>query len=264
MATGPLEGASVLITRPEGRGADLVRKIATAGGEAIRFPVLEIELCPSRDLLAPDGLALNRFALAIFVSVYSVRALAAALPGAGHFPEGPAVAAMGAATAEALQNLGVDVRFLPRGSHDSEGLLRALAALPVSGRDVVIYRGDSGREALAGGLRERGARVHQLACYRRRPSPYPPVHQLLQWLDRPGGILLVTSVAILDALVAHAPAGIVQALFGRPVVTLSDRIAAACRATGFRGPVLVSEGTGSEAVLAALEALHRPAVKERG
>ncbi len=256
MTAGPLEGASVLITRPGGRGADLAQKITGAGGEAICFPVLVIDLLPSDAMLSPAGLALDRFALAVFISVYSVRAMAATLTASGHFPRNVEVAAIGTATASALENLGIPARHLPRDSHDSEGLLRALAALSVSGRDVVIYSGDAGRDALAEGLRERGARVHQLACYRRRPNPSPPVERLSQWLGRPRGVLLVTSVAILDALLGHVPARGSQALFGRPVVTLSDRIAAACRAAGFHGPVLTTEGTGSGAILAALTTLH--------
>ncbi len=256
MTAGPLEGASVLITRPEGRGTELARKIAGAGGEAICFPVLEIDLLPSDAMLSPAGLALDRFALAVFVSVYSVRAMAATLSASGQFPRNVTVAAIGTATAGALENLGIAVQYLPRDSHDSEGLLRALAELPVSGRDVVIYSGDAGRDALEEGLRDRGARVHRLACYRRRPNPSPPLERLSQWLGRPRGILLVTSVAILDALLGNVPDRGGQALFGRPVVTLSDRVAAACRTAGFRGPVLTAEGTGSEAILVALATLH--------
>ena len=256
MTAGPLEGLSVLITRPEGRGADLVQRIEDAGGEAIRLPVLEIDLLSSEALLRPAGRALDTFTLAIFVSVYSVRAVAAALSASGRFPRSLEVAAIGAATRDALADLGIAARHLPRGSQDSEGLLRSLAALPVSGRDVVIYRGDAGRDALARGLRDRGARVYQLACYRRRPNPSPPPGRLARWLGRPRGVLLVTSVAILDALVGQVPARDAPALFGRPVVTLSDRIAAACRDAGFRGPVVTTGDAGPGAILAALATLH--------
>ncbi len=71
----------------------------------------------------------------------------------------------------ALAAHGVGGCVAPGERFDSEALL----ALPdlqrerVAGRRVAIFRGDGGRELLADTLRERGAAVDCITCYRRRP-----------------------------------------------------------------------------------------------
>ena len=197
-------------------------------------------------------MTLDRFALAIFVSVNSVHALAKTLTDSVRFPAQLAVAAIGQATADALERLGISVRFLPEGSHDSEGLLRALSKMPVEGRNVVIYRGDDGRNVLASGLSQRGAHVYPLESYRRHSSPSPLQESLVKWLDQPKGILLVTSVFILKSLLSRTPVKWQSQLVTRPVVTMSARIASACRAAGFHGLIQVTDGTDCKAITKAL------------
>ncbi len=232
-----------------------------SGGEVIPFPVLEIELTPSDELLRPGGLVLDQFALAVFVSVYSVASLAQVLPGLDGFPASLEVAAIGPATAEALVGLGIPVQYLPQGSSDSEGLLRSLAQLSVQECNVVLYRGNAGRDVVVEELDRRGARVYSLECYRRRPHSSPPLDRLDEWLARPAGILLVTSVAVLQALVAVTPPVYRSRLFRQPVVALSDRIRSACRTAGFLGPVQSAGNTGTEAIVRALADISRDAME---
>ena len=95
------DGPRVLVTRPAERTGELVNAIAALGGEATLFPVLDIRLEPTPDLLVPEGRPLDENALLIFVSVYAVRALEAALELGAPLPTEATVAAIGPATAGA-------------------------------------------------------------------------------------------------------------------------------------------------------------------
>jgi uroporphyrinogen-III synthase len=81
------------------------------------------------------------------------------------------VAAIGAATAEALRNSGLGPVISPAERHDSEALLGLAPLQVVKGQNIVVFRGEGGREHLKEALEARGARVEYAECYRRvRPQ----------------------------------------------------------------------------------------------
>ena len=252
----PLEGVGVLITRPAGRAGSLVDAIEAAGGTAVEFPLLEIELQPSPAMLHPDGNPLDRDALLVFVSVYSVHALQSVLREGASLPAQVSLAAIGRATARALTSLGLSVDLLPQGGEDSESLLQSLGSLNLEGRQVVILRGQSGRELLARELHRLGAKVSQVQCYRRCAVSDPPMEAFQRWLSLPKGVVTITSVAILEALLNVVAAPDKHRLKARPVVALSDRIGAACRQSGFVGPIAVASGTGPADICEAIQRLR--------
>ena len=93
----------------------------------------------------------------------------------GPWPPRLEVAAIGQATAEALREAGFTSVLSPRERHDSEALL-ALPRLQtrVKGQNIVVFRGQGGRERIKETLEERGAHVEYAECYRRvRPQADP-------------------------------------------------------------------------------------------
>ena len=251
-----LDGVTVLVTRPAGRGEALATGIREAGGEAIAFPVIRTRLDAPGDLLEPGGIDLSRFALAIFVSVPAVESVAESLRLKRDLLRGLPVAAIGPATAQALERSGIRVHFLPSGNADSEGLLAVLSGLPLENRDVVVYRGQQGRVLLENTLTARGARVHAVECYRRERVMNPPMEAFDRWLRAREGILTLTSVEILDALLAILSDDQCESVRRKPVAVLSDRIAIACRERGFSGPVAVARGAGDAAMVNTVYRLH--------
>ncbi len=263
MTTRSLETTRVLITRPGNRGAGLAAAVAAGGGEPLVFPVIAIEPGGSDQLLRPGGLDLADHALAIFISVPAVESLVRILGEPAVFPAQLPVAAIGPATAAALEAGGIRVRYLPRNGHDSEGLLAELESLPLDGSNVVLYRGQQGRELLEERLAERGARVHAVESYRRVPAADPPMENLARWLEDDNAVLTLTSVAILDALVDVTPEERQADLRRHPVVALSDRIAKACRERGFSGPVKVALDTGDNDMLEAISEVRGGGCREK-
>ncbi|MEK7696634.1 MAG: uroporphyrinogen-III synthase, partial [Pseudomonadota bacterium] len=149
-----LAGARVLVTRPAAQAQSLAQRIEQAGGEAIRFPTLEI--AAARDVAALEHVlaGIARFDLAIFISPNAVAHGLAHLKMHGSLPARLAVAAIGRGTAKTLTDAGVTGVISPTEGSDSAAapatapgvalppasLLSPGAALPLPSRDGVMPR----------------------------------------------------------------------------------------------------------------------------
>lgn len=169
-----LEGIGVVVTRPHAAAEALAAPLAAAGARVWLLPALAIEDLPPSAALDKVLANLARFDMAIFVSANAVeKGLAAALR-CGTWPPGITLAAIGAATAEALGNSGLGPVISPAERHDSEALLGLAPLQVVKGQNIVVFRGEGGREHLKETLEARGARVEYAQCYRRvRPDCDP-------------------------------------------------------------------------------------------
>ncbi len=177
-----LDGIGVVLTRPRG-AADRVRaELAREGARVFLLPALEIEDIPLSTEVTRRLAALDRFALAIFVSANAVEKGLAAVRRSGPWPpRGLAVAAIGEATAQALRNSGFDAVISPHERHDSDALLALARLQSVKGEDIIVFRGEGGRERLKEVLEARGARVAYAEVYRRvraHADPAPVVDAL--------------------------------------------------------------------------------------
>ena len=183
MTARPLEGLGVVITRPRAPAEALARALERTGARPFVFPALAIEdLAPSAELQAALA-ALPQAAIAIFVSAHAVEMGLAAVHARGPWPAEVEVAAVGEATALALRNSGFGRVISPADRHDSEALLQAPRLRAVRGENIIVFRGQGGREQLKQTLEARGARVLYAQCYRRvRPQSDPAA--LLQAWDR--------------------------------------------------------------------------------
>lgn len=234
-ARGALAGRGVLVTRPRAQAAALAGAIRGAGGEPVLFPLIDIEpLADTHEVAAAAGL-LDDAALAVFVSANAVRhALDAILPRRA-WPDTLPAATVGEQSAQALRGRGVQRIIVPQGRFDSEALLALpeLSAERLSGRIVVVFRGDGGRELLGDTLRSRGADVRCITCYRRVP-PRAGAAALGVALDA-GRLhaLTVTSSEAVRNLVALDAGDCLERLRALPLFAPHARIAEQARAHGF-------------------------------
>lgn len=254
MPSSDLGGAAVLVTRPAHQAEELCRRIEAAGGRPVRFPVVEI--APPGDPQAAAA-AVDRLGdcdAAIFVSANAVqRGLALIRERLGGLPAGLRLAAVGRATARALEaELGRPPDLVPGGRYDSEGLLALPGLQQVTGRRIAIFRGEGGREHLARTLGERGAAVEYVEVYRRR-RPDAEVAGLLRAWDEDGiDAVTVTSNEGLENLLALLGEGGRERLRRTPLVVMSRRTAALAAERGVGDPVRVAPEASDAGIVLAL------------
>jgi uroporphyrinogen-III synthase len=241
-----LQGVGVLVTRPEQQATPLCRLLEAQGASVERLPALEIRpLETARGQLGVAGA--DNFDLAIFVSANAVK-FGARLLAARH----PALAAVGGATARALTEAGYPVTIVPGGA-DTESLLARPELKNMSGRRVLLIKGEDGRELLSRELEARGARVHAVDVYRReRAAPDPAnLERLGRWF-RAGGsrVVTATSVEIAASLLGMAA---LRAEFERATwLVASERIARGVREQGLSAPLLPAASAQDHDLVAAL------------
>jgi uroporphyrinogen-III synthase len=243
MLTEALAGQRILVTRPEAQADGLAERIRQNGGEAILFPVIRIENSVNHSNW--QALDLNRYNWLIFVSRNAVEGFQAA--GHATLPEGLRLAAVGDGTASAMRAAGLAVDCQPDISNGSEGLLQMPAMQNLSGQQVLIVRGDGGRELLADTLSARGATINYIEVYRRALASHDrSACMRAMHADK----LVCTSVAGVDNL-CRILTEFKADLFCKPLVVISERIKQHARTLGFRW-VEVSHSASDDAVLQTL------------
>lgn len=260
---------AVVITRPLAQARPLAARVAALGRAVELLPLLEIAPLPDQSgLLA----ALERlcaptpgYALVAFVSPNAIDAAFAHIT---RWPAGVTAAVVGEGSRLALAAHGVTGdRFAvvcppDSGPSDSEHLLRTLDLGALKDRDVLIIRGESGRELMADGLRAAGARVDVVPAYRRSvPALTPALAARLRHLLAGDHDWIVTSsealrglCALLAELDAQGPAGApssVVSMQQQHLIVPHARIAETASELGFSRLTLT--GSGDERLLAALQ-----------
>lgn len=154
----------MLVTRPARQAAGLARQLAALGAVPIVIPAIVILPPAEREHLDRVHATLAEFDVAIFVSANAVEY---GVPVPALWPATLATFAPGPGTAAALAATGILDVHIPATTFDSEGLLALPDLAHVAARRIVIFRGEGGRGDLANELRQRGADVTYVECYRR-------------------------------------------------------------------------------------------------
>jgi uroporphyrinogen III methyltransferase/synthase len=161
---GPLAGRSVTVTRARAQASGLAARLRDLGAHVVEAPAIRIEPLPAElpDLAGVDLLCVTspNGARLLLDLARDARALA-----------GPAIAAIGPGTAEALRAGGIAADIVPPRAV-AESLVEALAGRPL--RRVVIARAEQARDVLPDALRARGAEVEILPLYRTVPERLEP------------------------------------------------------------------------------------------
>jgi len=249
----------VVITRPLAQAGALAQAVAALGREPVLLPLLEIHPLPDQSQLKATLAGLAGYALVAFVSPNAIDAAFAHITA---WPEGVPIAVVGEGSRAALARHGLDERsatiYRPADgdTSDSEGLLRVLDLGRLAGRPVLIVRGESGRELLAGSLAAAGALVTTVAAYRRQSPALTATlaAQLHGLLAAPNDWIVTSSEALrgLAALVHELdPDNGVAKLQHQHLIVPHARIAETARALGLERLTLT--GSGDARLLAALQ-----------
>ncbi len=203
----PLTAVNVLVTRPKHQAQILCDLIQQQGGTTLLFPTLEI--IPLT--ISPDTLP-THVDKAIFVSANAVQYGFPYLD----YLQVEQLIAIGKKTSQILQQQTNQAILIAPPPYNSEALLQQLSNL--TGQQIIIFRGQGGRELLAETLVQRGANVSYVNVYRRQQPIMDAKWLNAQKID----IVIVTSGESLQNLFSMLKQH--QWLETTPLVTISPRV----------------------------------------
>jgi uroporphyrinogen-III synthase len=162
-----LAGRTILVTRARHQAGQLSDKLRALGASAVEIPAIEI--------VAPESFAdldsalqkLSQYGWLIVTSSNGAAALAGRMKALGIVAGGFAglkIAAVGSATARALEDLGLTVAVTPA-EYVAESLVESLGD-QVRGQRVLLARAAVARDVIPDALRARGAVVDVVDAYR--------------------------------------------------------------------------------------------------
>ncbi len=251
-ASGALQGARIVITRPARQSAGLAQQIAAFGGKPVVFPAIVILPPADRSALERAQRDLAQCDYAVFVSANAVEY------GVGDPASWPAhlvALAPGPGTASALAAVGIGQVRIPATTMDSEGLLALPELADVAGKRFVIYRGGGGtadRELLGETLSERGAQIDYIECYRRDKPRGDFGTMAAAWRAGEIDALTLTSSEGLDNLWSLFDDASRSSMAATPTFVPHSRIAERARMLGF-GRVSVTAPTDAGLIASLLE-----------
>ena len=180
----PLDGEVVAVTRARAQASGLATRLRELGAEVVETPAIRIEPRPVEGELRAAVDRIDEYALVCVTSPNGAQLLFDALAtrggrGGGAQPgaaadaralSGATVAAIGPGTAAALAERGIQADVVPE-RFVAEALVEALEPIAVEGKRVLVARAAEARGVLPDALRERGAKVDDVALYETVAEP---------------------------------------------------------------------------------------------
>ncbi|WP_293776518.1 uroporphyrinogen-III synthase [uncultured Oxalicibacterium sp.] len=251
----------VVVTRPLAQAHELAARVTALGRQAVLFPLLDIQPLPDTTILHKALAELERYALVAFVSPNAIDAALAVRP---DWPFDVPLAVVGEGSRAALARHGLTAErctiYSPRNLErtDSETLLEELDLAALRGREVLIVRGETGRELLGDTLRAAGVRVTPVAAYRRTAPEWTAERrqELRCLLDSQNDWIVTSSEALrfLEQMVARLDdAQGVAKMQQQRLIVPHIRIADTARSLGFSH--VHQSRSGDDGLIAALQSL---------
>ena len=169
----PLFGRCVVVTRARAQAGELSVELERLGAEVYEFPTIQIQAPEDFGPLDAAIRDLDSFGWIVFTSVNGVEAFLERLWHHGldlrAVPRRAKVAAIGPATAQRIEEVGLRVDVVPE-EYRAEALIEVLETDSIVGKRVLIPRAKVAREILPDKLREAGAEVVVPPAYESAPS----------------------------------------------------------------------------------------------
>jgi uroporphyrinogen III methyltransferase / synthase len=221
---GALAGRTVAVTRARAQASSLASTLEALGARVVQAPTIDIRALPGPPLdPAP-------YDLVCVTSANGAHALFDRLAAGGRDARslaGARVAAVGASTAAALAEHGIEADIVPRRAL-AEELAEALRAVPV--RRALVARASRARDVLPDALREHGAHVDVLDLYETVAEPLGP--ETLE-RAREADYITFTSASTVEFFLAAADGDAALSRHTR-VVSIGPITSAALRDRGLR------------------------------
>ena len=241
----PLFGTRVLVTRSRSQSNELTDLLSREGAHPIEAPTIQVEPLEDHSELDAELAGLSGYDLVVFASTNAVDAVFRRLEGltrdARAFGQAR-VAAIGASTSAALTRRGITADIVPD-EFVSESVAKRLKSEDVAGKRVLLPRSDIGRDALATGLRDAGAKVHSVTAYR-TVMPKDAGSRLRGVFSEGVDVVTFTSSSTVRNLVSLLE-GDLGSLQQATIACIGPVTAATAREVGLRPDIVAREHTAS-------------------
>ena len=254
MSASLLKNCTIVVTRPSGLADELIRQLHNLGANVVHFPVLAISAAANSAQTLAQAKDLASYDMAIFISRNAAIFGAALVKQAGDWPPDTLIAAIGEGTAQQLHKLGIAADIVAQGTANTESLLSTPGMDTISGKRILIFRGNGGKEKLASNLRMRGATVDYLECYeRKRPQCDPEILSDLWHRKVLNGIILTSSEGLTNLYQMVKKEDLIH-LNTTPLYVISSTMVELSGKLGYKlTPILVPSAANEDVIQSVLE-----------
>lgn len=231
-----LAGRTVATTRDGDPDDLLVSRLRAEGAEVLVWPTLAFVPSRTPEVLDRHAAELERYDWVVFTSARAVAPMAdrAPLPS-----DGPKVAAVGRATAGALEERGWRVSAVGEGG--AAELARTMGGdVSLHGARVLFPAGSRARQTLEDALASRGARVDRVEAYR-TVAAVPDARGVRAALERGVDVVTFTSPSAVRSLRHALASGWPSVLDGSEIAAIGRTTARMARAAGLRRVTTAAE-----------------------
>lgn len=240
-----------LITRPAGKADHLLEALDSEEIAYLYQPVITTQMV---QLKARDIKLLTQAELLILVSLSAVHALEQQIPASELTAP---LFAVGETTAAALSRWCGRAVTVPQDQR-SEGLLSLPELQEVAGKQIVIVRGNAGRELIKHTLSSRGALVRYVQSYSRIPLPLDGAQLCQQWQHQKVTCIVATSNEILQRIFSLVPVEQHSWLCQKQWILVSPRARDSALALGILPQhIHLASSANDQALLAAIKQFNK-------
>ncbi|MBB1486433.1 uroporphyrinogen-III synthase [Oceanospirillum sediminis] len=240
----------VVVTRPQNQ-TELTALLQSRGADALHIPLLAIEEMEETPQDRSRLLDLDHFNAVICISPNAARLFTDRMD--MYWPQPPVEVywfTPGQGSAAILEDFGLPVSWPGQGDN-SEAMLEMPGLTDVSGKKILLCKGEGGRTLLKDTLVNRGASVSELILYRRTcPNLLSAERDILQFAEL--DVVIISSSDALDNL--EQLTGLPAPLLDKTLLVSSPRLRQKARSIGFKR-IVQAKGAGSRWQLAALESI---------
>ncbi len=221
---------AVLVTRPEEQGQALCQQLMEAGITCFHHSLLDFQPGSQLSQLANE---LSRFDIIVAISQQAV-AFTQDYLSQHHisWPKSSDYLAIGHKTASELSRVSGQKVNYPQNS-DSEHFLKLAPLQDINKKQIVILRGNGGRELIFDTLLERGAIVEYREVYQRQYREFDAALLIPRWQNNRVDTVIITSSGQLGFFVSNIAAVDPTWLYSLKLIVPSARIAEEATAMGF-------------------------------
>jgi len=244
-----LKGQCILITRPAHQQDGLKSLLEAQGATVISFPGIEIVEPDTTDFHRSLIDNIEHYNIAIFVSRNAVDGAFRYLE-PDKLPLDLQLGVIGDASYRALMQTidAADAQLIRGHPHNSEGLLATPALQRVAGKNILIFRGQQGRNLLGDELRARGANVSYCEVYRRKIPEYDANSFAQITSARFPTLAVFTSNEGMANVVSLSDGHAHGKLLGIPWLLISERMRESAVNLGHNAPTLIAVNANDEGI----------------